>query len=65
MLQWCLGQSYGSFIIVSFAFNELLIMWQGFKEERVAKFLRRERRTEFDGDETLLARIPTLYKSWN
>ena len=26
----------------------------------VARFLRRERRSEFHGDETLLARIPTL-----
>ena len=29
----------------------------------VARFLIRERRSEFHGDETLLARIPTLYES--
>jgi len=31
----------------------------------VAMFLRRERKSEFHEDKTLLAQIPTLYELWN
>jgi hypothetical protein len=31
----------------------------------VAPYLRRERRNEFHGDETLLTQLPTRNESWN